>query len=41
MLIGVVGHVQKNNDVVHLVARDLIDLSHWLGAMDVSSRDFA
>lgn len=40
MLIGVVGHVQKNSDVVHLVARDLIDLSHWLGAMDVSSRDF-
>ncbi|MEE3011822.1 MAG: OB-fold nucleic acid binding domain-containing protein, partial [Pseudomonadota bacterium] len=40
MLIGVVGHVQKNNGVVHLIARDLVDLSHWLGAMDVSSRDF-
>ncbi len=40
MLIGVVGHVQKNGDVLHLVARDLIDLSHWLGVMDVSSQDF-
>jgi error-prone DNA polymerase len=40
MLIGVVGHVQKSDGVIHLVARDLVDLSHWLGAMELSSRDF-
>ena len=40
MLIGVMGHVQKSDGVIHLVARDLVDLSHWLGAMELSSRDF-
>ncbi|MEX2469280.1 MAG: error-prone DNA polymerase [Pseudohongiellaceae bacterium] len=40
MLLGVVGHVQKSEGVIHLIAHDLIDLSHWLGAMEVSSRDF-
>ncbi len=40
MLIGVVGHVQKSDGVIHLVARHLVNLSHWLGAMDLSSRDF-
>jgi error-prone DNA polymerase len=40
MLMGVVGHVQKSEGVIHLIARELVDLSHWLGAMEVSSRDF-
>lgn len=40
VLIGVVGHVQKSDGVIHLVARELVDLSHWLGAMNLSSRDF-
>ena len=40
MLLGVVGHVQKSEGVIHLIASHLVDLSHWLGAMEISSRDF-
>jgi error-prone DNA polymerase len=40
MLMGVVGHVQKSEGVIHLIARELVDLSHWLGTMEISSRDF-
>ncbi len=44
MLLGVVGHVQKSEGVIHFIARDLVDLSHWLGSMELSmelsSRDF-
>jgi error-prone DNA polymerase len=40
VLIGVIGHVQKSDGVIHLIARELVDLSHWLGAMNLSSRDF-
>jgi error-prone DNA polymerase len=40
MLMGVVGHVQKSEGVIHLIARELVDLSYWLGTMEVSSRDF-
>ena len=40
VLIGVVGHAQKSDGVIHLIARELVDLSHWLGAMNLSSRDF-
>lgn len=40
MLLGVVGHVQKSDGVIHLIAKDLIDLSHWLGDLEVSSRNF-
>ncbi len=40
VLIGVVGHLQKSDGVIHLIARELVDLSHWLGAMNLSSRDF-
>jgi error-prone DNA polymerase len=40
MLLGVVGHVQKSDGVIHLIARDLVDLSHWLGSMELSSRSF-
>ena len=39
-LLGVAGHVQKNDGVIHLIARELVDLSHWLGSMELSSRDF-
>ncbi len=40
MLMGVTGHVQKSEGVIHLIARELVDLSHWLGTMEISSRDF-
>ena len=40
VLIGVVGHVQKSDGVIHLIAREFVDLSHWLGAMNLPSRDF-
>jgi error-prone DNA polymerase len=40
MLLGVVGHVQKSEGVIHLIAKDLVDLTHWLGDLDVSSRNF-
>lgn len=40
MLLGVVGHVQKSDGVIHLIAKDLVDLSHWLGELEVSSRNF-
>ena len=40
MLLGVVGHVQKSEGVIHLIAHHLVDLSHWLGSMELSSRDF-
>ena len=40
MLIGVVGHVQKSDGVIHVIAKDLVDLSHWLGTMELSSRNF-
>jgi len=40
MLLGVVGHVQKSDGVIHLIAHHLVDLSHWLGSMELRSRDF-
>jgi error-prone DNA polymerase len=40
MLLGVVGHVQKSEGVIHLIAEDLVDLTHWLGDLEVSSRNF-
>jgi error-prone DNA polymerase len=39
-MLGVVGHVQKGEGVIHLIAHDLVDLSQWLGAMELSSRSF-
>ncbi len=39
-LLGVIGHVQQSGDVIHLIAHQLTDLSHWLGEMETSSRDF-
>ncbi len=39
-LMGVAGHVQNSDGVIHLIANYLTDLSPWLGAMRLSSRDF-
>ena len=39
-LLGVSGRVQHSDGVTHLIARELVDLTHWLGAMQLSSRDF-
>ena len=39
-LLGVSGHVQQSGDVIHLIAHQLTDLTHWLGEMETSSRDF-
>jgi error-prone DNA polymerase len=39
-LMGVTGHVQHSDGVTHLIATELVDLSHWLGEMQLSSRDF-
>ena len=39
-LLGVVGHVQVSEDVIHLIAHQLADLSHWLDGLETSSRDF-
>ncbi|RKP50589.1 error-prone DNA polymerase [Trinickia fusca] len=39
-LLGVHGVLQREGEVVHLVARRLEDYSAWLGELDVASRDF-
>ncbi len=39
-LLGVRGRLQCANGVVQLIARQLVDLSPWLGTLDVVSRDF-
>jgi error-prone DNA polymerase len=36
----VYGHVEREGEVVHLVARRLIDLSALLGQLSTHSRDF-
>jgi error-prone DNA polymerase len=40
MLIGVVGRVQENEGVIHVIADNLVDLTSWLGELSLSSRDF-
>lgn len=40
-LLGVAGYLQQSDGVIHVVARTLVDLSDWLGEMQVASRDFA
>ncbi|HAU09456.1 MAG TPA: hypothetical protein DCS16_06915, partial [Gammaproteobacteria bacterium] len=40
MLIGVVGRVQENEGVIHVIADNLVDLTSWLGKLSLSSRDF-
>jgi error-prone DNA polymerase len=39
-LLGVYGQLQRAGDVVHLVAKRLVDLSAWLGRLETVSRDF-
>lgn len=39
-LLGVYGIWQRQNEVCHLVAKRLVDMSHLLGELAVSSRDF-
>ncbi|MBP5987135.1 MAG: error-prone DNA polymerase [Azonexus sp.] len=39
-LLGVFGQLQIEGEVVHLVAKRLVDLSAWLGQLETSSRDF-
>ena len=39
-LLGVYGQLQVEGEVVHLVAKRLVDLSPWLGRLETSSRDF-
>ena len=39
-LLGVYGIWQSENNVHHLIAKRLVDLSYLLGALTISSRDF-
>jgi error-prone DNA polymerase len=39
-LLGVFGQVQREGQVVHLLAQRLVDLTPWLGALHTESRDF-
>jgi len=39
-LLGVYGQVQRHGDVVHLVAKRLVDCSALLGRLATPSRDF-
>jgi error-prone DNA polymerase len=39
-LLGVEGLIQRDGEVVHLVARRLVDYSALLGALETASRDF-
>ena len=39
-LLGVFGQLQKAGEVVHVVAKRLVDLSSWLGRLSTRSRDF-
>ena len=40
-LMGVAGQIQENEGVIHLIAQELVDLSHWLGNFESYSRDFS
>ena len=40
MVMGVIGEIQRNDGVIHLIAQELVDLSHWLGSLESYSRDF-
>ncbi len=39
-LMGITGRVQREGEVVHVVAQRLFDESPWLGRLDTRSRDF-
>jgi error-prone DNA polymerase len=37
---GVAGELQVEGEVMHVIARRLVDLSSWLGRVATASRDF-
>lgn len=39
-LMGIAGRVQREGEVVHVIAQRLFDESPWLGRLDTRSRDF-
>ncbi len=39
-LLGVEGEIQREGDVLHVIARHLHDHSHLLGRLTTPSRDF-
>ena len=39
-LLGVVGEIQREGEVLHVIARRLFDHSHLLGRLTTRSRDF-
>jgi len=39
-LLAVAGTWQRQDGVTHLVARRLVDMTPWLGALATTSRDF-
>jgi error-prone DNA polymerase len=39
-LMGVAGELQVQGEVLHVIARRIVDLSAWLGALAAPSRDF-
>jgi error-prone DNA polymerase len=39
-LMGVAGELQLEGEVMHVIARRLVDLSRWLGSLRTPSRDF-
>ncbi|WP_374605203.1 error-prone DNA polymerase [Niveibacterium sp.] len=39
-LLGVYGQLQREGEVVHVLAKRLVDLTPWLGALPTTSRDF-
>jgi len=39
-LLGVAGELQVEGEVLHVIARRLVDLSRWLGGLAAPSRDF-
>jgi error-prone DNA polymerase len=40
LLLGVSGRVQMSEGVIHVLAGELVDLSSWLSALELKSRDF-
>ncbi len=40
-LLGITGQLQLSEGVVHVVAHEITDLSHWLEPMALKSRDFS
>ena len=39
-LLGVFGQLQKEGEVVHVIAKRLVNLSAWLGELQIASRNF-